>query len=283
MLLMLVWTSDWRGSVRRPSVVLIWIICPVEHRRFFLGGFSHVCAPRQLPALMVGSLMSMFCVSEEKLSWCAAETVTQSQMLVWMTARTDTIRTLFKNICVLHSVLIYECVVESLALPHPRGTLQGLYSGRFVCMQMVLDGSRPWKPIDPFEMRGWTSWRPLLHLLSEARSNSHLHACWLHARLYLRYGPLFYELPGWICHDSSFYGAKSSNLPTGRLELHNIDHLKSINLFCLSHPPKLSTPPHPVNLMSLTCASLTPPLPGLLWPTFLFFSRASTAPSVPLL
>lgn len=59
--------SDRRGSVRRASVALIWIICLVQHRRFFRGavfrGFIHVCAPRQLPALMVGGLMSTSCIS----------------------------------------------------------------------------------------------------------------------------------------------------------------------------------------------------------------------------
>lgn len=55
---------------------------------------------------------------------------------------------------------------------------------------------------------------------------------------------------------------KRSNWPVWRLlvELKNPDDLKSINLFCLAHPLILSTPPHPVDLMSFTCAQLTPPL-----------------------
>lgn len=44
------------------------------------------------------------------------------------------------------------------------------------------------------------------------------------------------------------------------VELKNPDGLKSINLFCLAPPLMSSTPPHPVDLMSFTCAQLTPPL-----------------------
>lgn len=75
----------------------------------------------------------------------------------------------------------------------------------------------------------------------------------------------------------TYNGAKRSNLPTGRLlvELHNTDCLK-LTYFVSHIPPKLSTPPHPVNLMPFTCASLSPPFPGLLRLTFSFLSRAST-------
>lgn len=76
-----------------------------------------------------------------------------------------------------------------------------------------------------------------------------------------------------------YNGSKRSNLPTGRLlaELHNTDCLKLTYFVCVCHiPPKLSTPPRPVSLMPFTCASLSPPFPGLLRPTFSFLSRANT-------
>lgn len=59
------------GGVRRASAALIWIICPMRHRRLFLVAvfprFSCASAPRRLPALMVGG-PAFVLRDEEKLS-----------------------------------------------------------------------------------------------------------------------------------------------------------------------------------------------------------------------
>lgn len=182
--------SDRRGSVRRASVALIWIICLVQRRRFFhsavFPGFIHVCALWQLPALMVGGLMSTSCVSALRCGKAFMMRCCDSNPKP-------------HALCLTPSEYIFcmfwylNVLLRASPLPHHWRTLQGLYSVPFVCMQMVLEGSWPWKPIDPFEMgqRGRTSWWLLIHLLSEARSNSHLHVCWLRAHLYLCYVLLF--------------------------------------------------------------------------------------------
>lgn len=116
--------SDRRESVRRASVVLIWIICLVQRRRLFRGavfpGFIHICAPRQLPVLMVGGLMSTSCVFALRCGKAFMMRCCDSNPKphdLWLTPEQTPSDSIFR-IYILH-VLIFECVVESLTSPTP--------------------------------------------------------------------------------------------------------------------------------------------------------------------